>query len=194
MNSKEVNPGIAGLLRRRVLNLLFSEMVLPVLIVDLEMSGGSHLAHPPFGFTQSVEFLKPVRTANIGAFVDGNDESPFPLVESLEAVRTVVFAFSLTQPFMHLECSPTDFAFQLASLFTIIEVDIVVRGVTVRTPNPRWHLGLFRSTINRLKGFVMLRLIFRQDYPVVFFLSNRFFLTGTSESDNGESLSGLKSR
>ena len=136
MNPKEVNPCIAGVIRRRMLNLLFSEMVLPILIVDLEMSGGSHLPHRSFGFTQSLELFNPVRAVIIGTFVDGNDESFFPFIKSLEAVRAVVFGFSLTQPFVHLECPTADFAFELTSLFTIIEIDIVVRSITMRTTDP----------------------------------------------------------
>jgi hypothetical protein len=101
-----------------------------------------------------------VGTVLVGAFVDGHDKSSFPLVQSLVAVRAVVVGFALTQPFMHLECPLADFTLQLTSPFTIIEIDIPVRGITVSTTNSRWNLGLFGSTINRLKGFVMLSLIF----------------------------------
>jgi hypothetical protein len=81
-----------------------------------------------------------MRAIIVAAFVDGDDASSFPFIESVVAMRTVVFVFSFAQPFVNLECALTDFTFQLSSFLPIVEIDIVVGRVTVRTRNPGWNL------------------------------------------------------
>lgn len=81
-----------------------------------------------------------MRTVVVAAFVDGDDAPPSPLIESMVAMRTIVFGFPFAQPFVNSECALTDFTFQLSPFLPIIIVDILMRCVAVRTRNPGWNL------------------------------------------------------
>lgn len=76
-----------------------------------------------------------MRAVVVAAFVDGDDAPPSPSIESMVAMRTVVFGFPFAQPFVNPECALTDFTFQLSSFLPIIKVDVLMRCVTVRTRN-----------------------------------------------------------
>lgn len=132
MDSKEVDFCFVGLIRGAVLELFGCEMVLSILIVNLKVSGGSHLSHEFFRGAESLQFLLPMRAVIVTAFVAGNNGSPFPFIESAVAMRAIVFGFPFSQPFMNLECALADFAFELSPSFPIIEVDVVVRSVAMR--------------------------------------------------------------
>jgi len=133
MDSKEVDFCFVGLIRGAVLELFGCEVVLSILIVDLKVSGGSHLSHESFRGAECLQFLLPMRAVIVTAFVAGGNVSPFPFIERTVAMRTIVFGFPFSQPFMDLECTVADFTFELSPSFPIIEIDIVVRCVAVRT-------------------------------------------------------------
>ena len=105
MDSKKVDSGFTGFIRGTVLNMPGCEMVLSKLVVDFEMHGLPHLSHQLFGGSECLEFLNLVRAIIVAAFVDRDDESSSPFVESMVTMRTVVFGFLFAQPFVNLKGS-----------------------------------------------------------------------------------------
>ena len=94
------------------------------------------------------------------------------------AVRAVEFGFALSQRFVQRKRLLAYFTTQLRTFLTIVEIDILIRGVAMRARYLFGNVGFLRLAINRLKGFVVLLLIFLENYLVVFlfFCFRRFFL------------------
>jgi hypothetical protein len=107
------------------------------------------------------------------------------------AVRAIVFGLTFSQRFEELKPLLTDFTHQLRTFLPIIEVDILVRGVAVRTDYLRWNHRFFRNAINRLKRFVVCFLVFFEDYLIILF---RFFFTpgGCGSGSRGSGRKSLK--
>lgn len=103
VDSEEVDFCFIGFIRSTVLNNAGCEMVRSILVADFEMRGGPHLSHQLFGGSKGIEFLNPLRATIVAAFVDGDDDSSFPFVESMVAMGTVVFGFPFAQPFVILK-------------------------------------------------------------------------------------------
>jgi hypothetical protein len=57
----------------------------------------------------------------------------------MATMRAVVLCFWLAQGFVELKCLITNFAFQLSSLFPIVEIDIMMRSVAMGAGNFLWH-------------------------------------------------------
>jgi len=57
-------------------------------------------------------------------------------------MRAVVLCFWLAQGFVELKCLTTNFAFQLSSLFPIVEIDVLMWSVAMGAGDFLWQRQL----------------------------------------------------
>src|SRR5262249_51172259 len=108
------------------------EVILPILIAQLEL-GEAQLLQQFFVPLQSLLLLPVVKAAIARALIDGAVRALFPAVEGAVTVRTPVRGLGRTMAASELRQAATDFAVQLASLPTIVEVEEGRRCAAVGT-------------------------------------------------------------
>jgi hypothetical protein len=106
------------------------EMIFAILIAQLEL-GEAQFLQELLVPVQGLLLLQVVRAVIVGALVDRTVGALFPAVEGALTVRAPVNGFRVPMAASDLRQLATDFAAQLAGLTTIVEVEIVARGVAI---------------------------------------------------------------
>jgi len=107
-----------------VIKFIRSEVILPVLIVELELRT-LHLHQRPFSSIEFGNGLDAVRAIIVRALVDGHFLLMLPSKESQTAIRAEELRlFTDSESLLHLEKKRTDLAKDLGAFHSVVEIEI----------------------------------------------------------------------